>query len=77
MIHGCVGLLAPDLPGRLGAWLIMLKLCTFLGSGLLSWLFWWGAEALGGSFFTAFLISGVGALLGCWVGWWIYQRYLS
>ena len=53
----------------------MLKLCIFVGSGVLSYIFWWAAAALGADLFTSFVISGVGAILGCWVGWKVYLRF--
>jgi len=53
----------------------MLKLCIFGVSGVAGYVFWWAAEALGADMFTAFIISSVGTLVGCWVGWKIYQRF--
>ena len=35
------------------------------------------AAALGADMFVGFLISSVGAIAGCWLGWKIYQRFLS
>ncbi|MFT3784293.1 MAG: hypothetical protein QM790_19975 [Nibricoccus sp.] len=55
----------------------MLKLCIFVLSAVVSYGFWFAADALGASFFTSFMISGVGALVGCWVGWKIYQRFFN
>jgi len=55
----------------------MLKLCIFGASGVASYAFWWAADALGASMFVGYLISGVGAIVGCWVGWKIYQRFLN
>ena len=55
----------------------MLKLSIFVTSGVLSYAFWWATDALGADFFVSFLISGVGAIVGCWVGWKIYQRFLN
>jgi uncharacterized membrane protein len=54
----------------------MLKFCILAASGIASYLFWWAAEALGAEFFVCFMVSSVGAIFGCWVGWKIYQRYL-
>ena len=53
----------------------MLKLCIFGTSGVASYVFWWAAEALGADMFTSFMISSVGTLVGCWVGWKIHQRF--
>ncbi len=55
----------------------MLKLCIFVVSSVVGYVFWWGAEALGADMFTAFIISSVGTIAGCWVGWKIYQRFFS
>ncbi len=54
----------------------MLKLCIFVTSLVASYVFWWGADALGCSFFAAFLISSAGAIFGCWLGWWLHERFL-
>jgi hypothetical protein len=54
----------------------MLKLSISITSLVLSYVFWWGADELGCAFFAAFLISGVGALFGCWLGWWLHERFL-
>jgi len=55
----------------------MLKLSALFTSTVVSYGFWWVADVLGASFFTSFMISGIGAIVGCWLGWKIYQRYLS
>lgn len=55
----------------------MLKLSILGTSMIASYVFWWAAEALGADFFVSFMISSVGALVGCWVGWKIYQRFLN
>ncbi len=55
----------------------MLKLCILVMSSVLSYGFWWAADTLGADFFTSFLVSGAGAIFGCWVGWKIYQRYFA
>ena len=55
----------------------MLKLCIFDTSGVASYVFWWAAAALGADMFTSFVISSVGTIAGCWVGWKIYQRFFS
>ena len=53
----------------------MLKLCIFGVSGVVGYVFWWAADVLGADMFTSFMISSVGSLVGCWVGWKVYQRY--
>jgi len=55
----------------------MAKLCIFGTSGVLSYAFYFAADALGAEMFTSFMISGVGSLVGCWLGWKIYQRFSS
>jgi len=55
----------------------MLKLCIFGTSGVASYVFWWAAAALGADMFTSFVISSVGTIAGCWVGWKIYQRFFT
>jgi hypothetical protein len=54
----------------------MLKLCILVVSTVLSFAFGWAADALGADFFWSFLVSGVGAVFGCWAGWKLYQTYL-
>lgn len=54
----------------------MLKLCIFGTSFVMSYVFWWGANALNCEFFAAFLWSGAGAIFGCWFGWWLHERFL-
>lgn len=55
----------------------MLKLCIFVGSAVLGYGFWWAADLLGCDLFSAFVISGVGTLVGCWAGWKIHQRFFN
>lgn len=55
----------------------MLKLSIFVTSTVVSYGFWWAADTLGADMFVGFLISAVGAIVGCWLGWKIYQRFLS
>ena len=55
----------------------MAKICILGTSTVLSYAFWWGADALGSNLLAAFTISSVGAIVGCVVGWKIYQRYLE
>jgi hypothetical protein len=55
----------------------MAKLCIFGTSGVASYGFYFAADALGADMFTSFMISGVGSIAGCWLGWKIYQRFFS
>jgi hypothetical protein len=53
------------------------KLCIFAASTAACYGFWWLADCFGADFFTAFMISGVGALVGCWIGWKLYLRFFN
>ena len=53
----------------------MIKLSIFLGMLVVSTAAGMAADALGCDFFTSFLISGVGAMVGCWAGWAVHRRY--
>ena len=53
----------------------MNKLCIFVGMFVVSMAVGLGADALGCSFFTSFLLSGVGAMVGVWLGWVVHRRY--
>lgn len=55
----------------------MLKLSIFVVSTLLSFAAGYGADALGCEIFASFLWSGAGGILGCWLGWWLYRRFLE
>jgi hypothetical protein len=45
------------------------KLCIFIGTMVGSYGFWLLSDALGGSFFVSFLLSGVGSVVGVYAGW--------
>ena len=47
----------------------MNKLCIFAGTVIFSCGFWALGEWLGGSFFVNFLLSGLGSVVGVWLGW--------
>lgn len=49
----------------------------FLGVSIVGFAFGWAADALGCGIMAAFFWSGVGSMLGCWLGWWIHNRYLQ
>jgi hypothetical protein len=66
-----------DLPPNLHWARAVLKFSILVGSGVASYLFWWAAEALGADMFVSFLVSSVGAIAGCWVGWKIHQRFFD
>lgn len=53
----------------------MNKLCIFVGTTVVGYGFWNLGDLLGGSFFTCFLLSGVGSIVGVWAGWKIAQRF--
>ena len=55
----------------------MLKLSIFVVSTLLSVAFGWLADQMGCDFFWAFLVSGVGGIIGCWLGWRLHRRFLD
>ena len=55
----------------------MNKLCIFVGMLVMSTAVGLGADALGCGFFTSFLLSGVGAMVGVWLGWVVARRYFS
>ncbi|MEY4488227.1 MAG: hypothetical protein RIQ79_735 [Verrucomicrobiota bacterium] len=55
----------------------MLKLSILVVSTVLSFAVGYGADALGADFFWSFLLSGVGAVAGCWLGWWLHRRFLD
>ena len=54
----------------------MAKLCIFTGMLVVSTAFGLGADALGCGLFGSFLVSGLGALIGCVAGWWVHRRFL-
>ena len=53
----------------------MNKLLIMIGLTLFSWLGWWAGAPFG--FFTGFLLSGVGSLIGVYVGWRINRDYFD
>ena len=53
----------------------MKKLCIIIGMTALSWGGWLVGERFG--FMTAFFLSGLGSMLGVYVGWRVYRDYLS
>ena len=47
----------------------MRKLCILVGTTVGGYLFWAIPDYFGASFFVSFMLSGVGSVLGVWVGW--------
>jgi hypothetical protein len=52
----------------------MTKLCIFAGMTIFSYGFWYLGAAVGMSFFWSFNLSGVGSIVGVYVGWKIAQK---
>ena len=52
----------------------MVKLCIFVGTTVLSYAFWYLGERVGFEFFGCFLLSGVGSVLGVWLGWKVAKK---
>lgn len=52
----------------------MNKLCIFVGTFVVSTIFWYLGEAVGFEFFGCFMLSGVGSIVGVWAGWKVAQR---
>jgi len=53
----------------------MNKLCIFIGMTVLGWVGWWIGSMV--SVMTAFMLSGIGSVLGVYVGWRINRDYLG
>jgi hypothetical protein len=51
------------------------KLCIFLGMTILGWTGWWIGARVG--LMTAFILSGIGSMVGVYAGWRINRDYLS
>ncbi len=51
-----------------------MKLLIFIGMNIGGAVGWWLAESQG--FMTAFLISGLGSMVGVWAGWKVAREYL-
>jgi hypothetical protein len=47
----------------------MVKLCIFVGTTVVSTVFWYLGELCGLEFLGCFLLSGVGSVVGVWLGW--------
>lgn len=53
----------------------MTKLCIFAGSTIVSYVGWYLGEMIGLDFTWCFVLSGVGAIAGVYVGWKFAQRF--
>jgi hypothetical protein len=53
----------------------MLKLAIFVGTTIGGYLGWWAGEAVGFGFGGAFLISGVGSMVGVYAGWKVGRKF--
>jgi hypothetical protein len=51
-----------------------MKLCIFVGLNVGSYLGWIAGEPFG--LMTAFIISGLGTMIGVWAGWKVARAYL-
>jgi hypothetical protein len=52
-----------------------MKLCIFVGMNVGGWVGWSLAENLG--LMSAFLVSGIGSIIGVYLGWLIARRLLN
>lgn len=53
----------------------MTKLCIFGGTTVLGYAAWFAADACGFSFFVSFLLSGLGSIVGVYLGWKLGRRF--
>jgi hypothetical protein len=53
----------------------MSRLCIFMGMFIFGWIGWWLASGFG--IMTAFIVSSIASMIGVYVGWRIYNDYLS
>ena len=53
----------------------MSKLCIFIGMTVAGWIGWWLGERFG--MLTAFVLSGVGSMVGVYAGWRISRDYFE
>lgn len=53
----------------------MNKLCIFVGTSVVGWLGWWLGEVLGFGFGWCFVLSGIGSVVGVWVGWKVARKF--
>ena len=53
----------------------MIKLCIFVGTTVVSTAFWYLGETVGLEFFGCFLLSGLGSVVGVWLGWKVGKHF--
>jgi len=53
----------------------MNRLCIFLGMMVLGWVGWWIGARIG--IMTGYFFSGIGSLVGVYVGWRIHRDYFQ
>jgi hypothetical protein len=53
----------------------MYKMLIFLGMTVFSWIGWWIGERY--SITTAFVLSGIGSIIGVYAGWKINHEYFE
>jgi hypothetical protein len=53
----------------------MNKFCIFVGMTVFGLIRWWIGDRIG--FMTGFVLSGIGSIVGVYVGWRINRDYLS
>ena len=51
------------------------KLCIFIGVTVFGWLGWWLGARFG--IMTGYVLSGIGSLVGVYVGWRVNRDYLG
>jgi hypothetical protein len=67
--------LRPGIPlGEIRPHTTMNKLCIFGGTTVFGYAGWFVGELLGFDFFGCFLLSGLGSILGVWLGWKLAQK---
>ena len=53
----------------------MKKLCILVGMTVFGWTGWWLGSKIG--FATGYVLSGIGSMLGVYVGWRINRDYFG
>jgi hypothetical protein len=51
------------------------KLCIFVGMTVIGHACWYLGRLLGFEFFGCFLLSGLGGILGVWLGWKVAEHF--
>jgi hypothetical protein len=55
----------------------MNKICITVGVIFFSWLGWWLGDKMDLGLIAKYFISGIGSLVGVYVGWFVNRNYLS